>query len=315
MEGETKNKETEENDLANKENISDKDNQNIPDNNSEAFRHMNLQKIKINEEKLKDTKDHPMEIKSDISNSQNQTTIEINNRNNPLMHSTLNFADSKNYYYLKVNRCLTARIKKIIFTILIVISICFIFISFFDIIHSIKKTSIFKNKKFLMNNIFIFTVHIIYILFLLLFQGLNVLLEPKENLIFNIISILVLIIIVIIRTVLVVKNDDKNITMLLNFFCCFCLTFINLMMFVITLKILKMKKNVQQNIEEIINFTDILQGTNSKIGEKKDNQLMLNNSGDNKPEMNNIDNKKGITNLVEESNNNAIGEQQNIEKK
>jgi glucan phosphoethanolaminetransferase (alkaline phosphatase superfamily) len=166
-----------------------------------------------------------------------------------------------------------------------------------------------------MNNIFIFTIHIIYILSLLLFQGISVLLEPKENFIFNIISILFLIFIVILRTVLVVKNDDKNITMLLNFFSCFCLTFINFIIFVITLKYLKMKKNVQQNIEEIINFTDILQATNSKIGEKKDNQLMLNNSGDIKPEMNNIDNKKGITNLVEESNNNAIGEQQNIEKK
>jgi hypothetical protein len=314
MEGETKNKETEENDLANKENISDKDNQNIPDNNSEAFRHMNLQKIKINEEKLKDTKDHPMEIKLDLTNTQNQITTDINNKNNPLMHSTFNFIDSKNYY-LKINRCLTARIKKIILSILIVISICFIFISLFDIIHSIKKTSFFKNKKFLMNNIFIFTIHIIYILSLLLFQGISVLLEPKENFIFNIISILFLIFIVILRTVLVVKNDDKNITMLLNFFSCFCLTFINFIIFVITLKYLKMKKNVQQNIEEIINFTDILRATNSKIGEKKDNQLMLNNSGDIKPEMNNIDNKKGITNLVEESNNNAIGEQQNIKKK
>ena len=314
MEGEAKNKETEENDLSNKENIVDKDNPIIPDNNSEAFRHMNLQKIKINEVKLKDTKDHPMEIKSDIPNTQNQTTVDISNKNNPLMHSTFNFMDSKNYY-LKINRCLTARIKKIILSILIVISICFIFISLFDIIHSIKKTSFFKNKKFLMNNIFIFTVHIIYILSLLLFQGLNVLLEPKENFIFNIISIFFLIIIVILRTVLVVRNDDKNITMLLNFFSCFCLTFINLIIFVVTLKYLKMKKNVQQNIEEIINFTDILQATNSKIGEKKDNQLMLNISGDNKPEMNNIDNKKGITNLVEESNNKSIGEQQNIEKK
>ena len=313
MEAEAK-KETEENDLTNKENIADKDNSNIPDNNSEAFRHMNHQKIKINEVKLKDTKDHPMEIKLDITNTQNQITTDINNKNNPLMHSTFNFIDSKNYY-LKINRCLTARIKKIILSILIVISICFIFISLFDIIHSIKKTTFFKNKKFLMNNIFIFTIHIIYILSLLLFQGISVLLEPKENFIFNIISILFLIIIVILRTVLVVKNDDKNITMLLNFFSCFCLTFINFIIFVITLKYLKMKKNVQQNIEEIINFTDILQATNSKIGEKKDNQLMLNNSGDIKPEMNNIDNKKGITNLVEESNNNAIGEQQNIEKK
>ena len=55
MEAEAK-KETEENDLTNKENIADKDNSNIPDNNSEGFRHMNHQKIKINEVKLKDTK-------------------------------------------------------------------------------------------------------------------------------------------------------------------------------------------------------------------------------------------------------------------
>ena len=77
-----------------------------------------------------------------------------------------------------------------------------------------------------------------------------------------------------------------------------------------------MKKNVQQNIEEIINFTDILQATNSKINEKKDNQLMFNTSAENKPEINNIDNKKGISALVEENNhNNANNEQKNIEKK
>ena len=87
---------------------------------------------------------------------------------------------------------------------------------------------------------------------MLFFQGLTFLLEPKENLGFNIISIIFISIIIIIRTALTIKNDDKNITMLLNFFCCFCLTFINLGIFLITLKILKMKKNVQQNIEEII---------------------------------------------------------------
>ena len=77
-----------------------------------------------------------------------------------------------------------------------------------------------------------------------------------------------------------------------------------------------MKKNVNQNIEEIINFTDILQATNSKINEKKDNQLMFNTSAENKPEINNIDNKKGISALVEENNhNNANNEQKNIEKK
>ncbi len=65
-----------------------------------------------------------------------------------------------------------------------------------------------------------------------------------------------------------------------------------------------MKKNEQQNIEEIINFTDI-QGTGMfKINDKKNNQLMLNSSGtDNKYESDLKNNKDGMTDLVEEINN------------
>ena len=48
----------------------------------------------------------------------------------------------------------------------------------------------------------------------------------------------------------------KNI--ILNFIICLFLTCINLILLLITLRIIKMKKNEQQNIEEIINFTDIL---------------------------------------------------------
>ena len=63
-----------------------------------------------------------------------------------------------------------------------------------------------------------------------------------------------------------------------------------------------MKKNEKQNIEEIINFTDIPQGaTNMKINEKKDNQIAFNSSGiENKHEN---DKKDGISNLVDEENN------------
>ena len=245
-----------------------------------------------------------MEIKTDITTVPNQTVADINNKNNALMQSTFNFIDNKNYY-LKINRCLTARIKKIILIIFLIISICFIFLSIFDIINSIKQTSFFKTNKFLMNKIFIFIFHLAYSLSLLLFQGLTFLLEPKENLGFNIISIIFISIII--------KNDDKNITMLLNFFCCFCLTFINLGIFLITLKILKMKKNVQQNIEEIINFTDLFQATNIKINDKKDNQLILNNSVENKQDLQN--NKKGISALVEETNNNDKNNQENAGQK
>ena len=300
MEEEEKNKETEQNDLSNKQNISENETTFNNNNNSKSFRQMNNnQKIKINEEKLKDSKEQKMEIKSELTTSQNQNQTDITPKNNSLMHSSFNFSDNKNYY-LKINRCLTARIKKIILIIFLIISLTFIFISIFDIINSSKKTEFFQNNKFLMNNIFIFIFQIAYALSLLLFQGLIIILEKKENLLFNIISIIIISIIIILRTIIVIKNDDKNSTMVYNFLFSFCLTFINLGIFMITLKLLKMKKNVQQNIEEIINFTDILQATNSKITDKKDNQLMLNNSGsENKDE--NPNNKKGITALVEET--------------
>jgi hypothetical protein len=74
-----------------------------------------------------------------------------------------------------------------------------------------------------------------------------------------------------------------------------------------------MKKNVQQNIEEIINFTDLFQATNIKINDKKDNQLILNNSVENKQDLQN--NKQGISSLVEETNNNDKNNQENAGQK
>ena len=77
-----------------------------------------------------------------------------------------------------------------------------------------------------------------------------------------------------------------------------------------------MKKNEQQNIDLIINFTDI---TDGKINDKKNNQLQLNNSGaDNTQEIESQKNKEGITALVEEANsstNNNANNQSNIEQK
>ena len=77
------------------------------------------------------------------------------------------------------------------------------------------------------------------------------------------------------------------------------------MILLITLRIIKMKKNEQQNIEEIINFTDIGQGIGkNNIIDKKDNQLMLNSSGtDGGSESDVKKNKDGMTGFVEEINN------------
>ena len=316
MNEEEKNKETDQKDLSNKENAIENDiNTNDNTNNSEAFRHINHEKIKINEEKLKDAKEQTMEIKSEITSGASQNSIDITPKNNSLMQSTVNFADNRHYYYLRINRCLTTRIKKLVLIILLVISICFVFISIFDILNSMKNILSFKEKIILMNNIIVFIVQTFYDFSLLFFQGLAIILDPKENLIFNIISILLISIIIILRTVLVVQNNDKNSTMFINFLCSLCLTLINLGIFLITLKILKMKRNVQQNIEEIINFTDVLQATSSKISDRKDNQLILNNSGvENKQENEKQNNKEGISTLVEETNN-VSNSNPNIEQK
>jgi len=304
-EEEKNNSQVEQSDSAKNQNIINSGANHNDVNNSEVFRHMN-QKIKINEEKLKDAKEKTVEIKSELNTDQSKSK-DINPKNNNLMQST--FADIKhhNIYYLKINRCFTARIKKIILIILLFISICFIFLSIFDIINSFRQTGLYKDNKFLMNNFIVFSIQLIYSLSLIIFQGLTIVLEPKDNLLFNLISIFFIFLVIILRIVLLVKNNNNNFNLIFNFIGSFCLTLINLGIFLVTLKILRMKKNVQQNIEEIINFTDIMQATNSKIGDKKDNTLMLNNSEteskiDNETETKS--NKDGISNLIEETNNN-----------
>lgn len=304
-EEEKNNSQIEKSDSAKNQNIVNSEANHNDVNNSEVFRHMN-QKIKINEEKLKDAKEKTVEIKSELNTDQSKSK-DINPKNNNLMQSTFAYIKHHNIYYLKINRCLTARIKKIILIILLFISICFIFLSIFDIINSFKQTGLYKDNKFLMNNFIVFAIQLIYSFSLIIFQGLTIVLEPKDNLVFNLISILFIFLVIILRIVLLVKNNNNNFTLIFNFIGSFCLTFINLGIFLVTLKILRMKKNVQQNIEEIINFTDIMQATNSKIGDKKDNTLMLNNSEteskiDNEAETKS--NKDGISNLIEETNNN-----------
>jgi len=317
MEAEEKNKVTDQNDLSNNQNInpSDISHNNYNNNNSEIFRQMNNQEIKANEEKIKDSKEKTMEIKEEINNEKIKDN-DITPKNNDLMKSTFRFFDNRKNYYLKIKRFLTPRIKKLILIVLLIISVFFVFISIFDSINAIKKTGFYTDNKFLMNNLFVFMLQMIYALCLLFFEAITIILDHKDNILFRTISILFISIIIILRIALVIKNDTKNITLLLNILSCFCLTFINLGIFLITLKTLKMKKNEQQNIDLIINFTDI---TDGKINDKKNNQLQLNNSGaDNTQEIENQKNKEGITALVEEANsstNNNANNQSNIEQK
>ena len=97
------------------------------------------------------------------------------------------------------------------------------------------------------------------------------------------------------------NKKNKNSNLVLNLLISFFFFIINLVILLITLRIIRMRKSEKQNIEEIINFTDIPQGTTKiKINDKKDNQIAFNISGvETKQEK-----KEGrISNLVEEENN------------
>lgn len=301
---EEKNNESEQNDTTNKTNMIDNETNKSYDNNnnSEVFRPMNQQKIKINEEKLKGKKDQNMDINYDTNRINSQSTSEIR-KNNALLESSFNGVANQNYYH-KINRCLTSRMKKIILLIILVFGILFVFISILDVLNSMKKNNYDKKNKFLMNNIIIFIMQLIYSFCLLLFQGLTIFLEKKENLTFNLISMIFITLIAVVRTIVFIQNKNNNTTTILNLISSFTLTLINLGIFLVVLKILRMKKNVQQNIEEIINFTEIFQPNLDK-NSKKDNQLQLNISdSDNKGEMKKPNQNDGIDALTEENNNN-----------
>jgi len=272
---------------------------NFESKNSDEFRHQeNHQKIKINEQKLKDAKEKTMEIKSDNAKDMN-TTEEINQKNNNL------YLHEKRYYF-NINRCLRGKRKKLILIISLVISSIFLLISILDMINFIN--NIFKTEKPIINNNIIFIMHILYILSFLILLILIIISERKDNFSINLISLIVTCAILMSKIFIFMSKIGSVKNIILNFIICLFLTCINLILLLITLRIIKMKKNEQQNIEEIINFTDIGQGIGkNNIIDKKDNQLMLNSSGtDNKSESDVKKNKDGMTGFVEEINNKEI---------
>lgn len=281
----------EQTDMSNKPNIIESEhNNNFVDKNSEEFRQVNQQKIKINKTKIKNVKNKEIKIETE-TNSNPKIIIEDTSLKNNLLIS-------RQSHYDKIKRYFRGEKKKTILKILILISSIILIISIIDIINSIK--NFFNNDKLLINNIFVFLIQILYMLCLLSFQILTIVSERKDNFIINLILLLILFALFISRLFIYIKKSNENSNLVMNFVICVFSTIINIIIFLITLRIIKIKKSEQQNIEEIINITDIQHGTSFKIGDNN-NQLIMNNSGtDNKNELDS-NNKDGITNLVEES--------------
>ena len=305
MEDEDKNKEETQTDITNKQNmIENEQNHHFEEKTTDDIHQGNHQKIKINEGLLKNKKNE-MVIKSE-SNKENKIDDETIQKND--------FIISGQSYYDKIDRYLRGRRKKVVLIILLAISSLFLVISILDLVNSSK--NIFNKDKLLINNVAIFSIQLIYIFSLLAFQILSLLSKVKDNFVINAIILLIILIIMFVKIFIYTKSKNNNNWSFLNLIINICFTFINLIILLITLRIIRMKKNEKQNIEEIINFTDIPQGaTNMKINEKKDNQIAFNSSGtENKIGSDNKNNKDGIANLVDEENNKEDGSDINEQK-
>ena len=303
MENEENNKNASQTDINNKTNMTEGDTSNDfnAKNEDEFYHNDNHQKIKINEQKLKNVKEKVMEISKEQTNNND----DINHKNN--VHKDIR----ERKYFFYADKCLKAKRKKIIFIISSIISSLFLFISIADLINSVKN-NINNIYKLLMYNDYISIIHMSYILALLVFILLIIMLERKDNFIVNFIFLVIICGIIAVKVFLFIKKFNSKQIALINFLICFCLTLMNFIILLITLRAIKTKKNEQQNIEEIINFTDI-QGTGSlKFNERKDNQLMLNNSEtDNKQE----NKREGMTDLIEEINKKEINDDKNEQEK
>jgi len=265
--------------------IESESNHDYEEKTTEDISEVKHQKIKLNEKKINSELSKEFQSRDDIN------------------HINTNEIISKQSYYDKINRYLKFRRKKIILIILLSIGSIFLIISSIDMKNS--NQIVYDNKNLLINNIFIFLPQIIYIFSLIIFQLLTVISKRKDNYKINFTCLIVICMMTIIRIFLYVKKENKKVNLLINILISFFLFMINLVILFITLRIIKRKKNERQNIEEIINFTDIPQGTTRiKLSDKKDNQIAFNNSEiDNKIESNSSSNKDKISNLVKEENN------------
>ena len=297
MEEIEKNKVGSQSDINTKQSIISNDSNNTYNEKaSDENRQVNHQKIKINEQKLKDAKEKTMEIKSE-SNKDQTISEDLNQKTNNL------FIHEKRYYF-QIKHLLRGKRKKNILIILLIIGLAVLFISLIDMINAFKH--IFDVDNILNNNTFVFILQIMYIASLFIFQILIIISERRDNFLINLIFLFTICTLMILKIFLFIKQLNSKDTTIIHLIINFCITSMNIIILLITLRVIKMKKSEQQNIEEIINFTDIPQGLNGmrKIEEKKDNQLILNSSGtENKSETDIKNIKEGMTGFVEEINN------------
>ena len=240
-----------------------------------AYNHQNIQKnININGQKKLDS------FRSKKSNASNNKNQNKKNNNNKLVQKNLNTSFSfveKNYFFLKLNRLCPIKVKFLILIIFLFYNIFFLGINIYDYILYMKNGNFYINRDWLTNNYIIFTLQITGVLIMILFLFIIFFINQGENHNFIILSIIFIIIFSSFRIIIFVKNIQKSISIIFNLVYSMCIFIINIILLMIIMLINKKKKNVLQNIDEIVYFTE-----NNMPTQKKEKDInYINNSPNN----------------------------------
>ena len=234
---------------------------------------------------------------------QNQKSITDNNKtkNNQndqkILNTSISFIE-KNYYFLKLSRYCSLKVKIIIFSFFLICSLLFLGINIYDYIIYWKYEKYVNKeyKKLLSNNLIIFLFQLLDSLGLLFFLCIIFFLNQGENHNFIIASIIFIIIFNSIKIYIFIKHIKKSLSILLNLIYSIIIFLISIILFLIVMLMNKKKKNVLHNIDEIVYFTE----NNMPTQKKEKNINYMNNS----PNNNILKKEAKSTQLVEEDNEN-----------
>ena len=233
------------------------------------------------------------------SNNKNDLYTNNNNvnNNNNLNQQNMNVSQcfiEKNYYFTLLYRCFPTKIKIFTLIFFLICSTIFLGINLFDYINFWKNNKLYISELWLINNIVVFTLQIIFSFGILFFQCIMFIINQGEYQNFTIISIIFIIVFSSLRIFVFVKHTNLSLSILIDLIYSIFIFLINIVFLMLIMLNNKKKKNVLQNIDEIVNFTENNMQTQKK--EKEMNMNTLNNS----PNLNILKKEIKSVQLVEE---------------
>jgi len=239
---------------------------------------INNNNISKNSEKNNYQKNELLSNKKPLIN--NEKNINQNNKQQKNLNTSISFIE-KNYFFLKLNRYCPIKIKILILILFLICSILFFSINIYDYIiywknekHHNNKDN---NKEWLSNNYIIFILQIIGSLFLLFFLCIIFFINQGESHNFIITCIISIFIFSSLRIFVFFKTIKIFITIFFNLIYSIFILLTNIVLLTIMMIINKKKKNVLQNIDEIVYFTE----NNIQTQKKEKDINSLNNSPNN----------------------------------